>query len=104
MIEDAGFEAITASGADEAVRVLESRDDVRAVFTDVHMPGSIDGLQLARVVKERWPAVGLLLTSGKTEIAEADLPSGGRFLGKPYMGSQIKTALRELVVFRASVV
>ena len=53
MVEEAGFEAIAASDADEAIRILESRNDIRAVFTDVHMPGSMDGLRLARVVRNR---------------------------------------------------
>jgi two-component system, response regulator PdtaR len=97
MVEEAGFEPIAASDADEAVRVLESRDDVRAVFTDVHMPGSMDGLGLAQVVRDRWPAMALLVVSGKTEIAPSDLPASGRFLRKPYVPSQIEAALRQLL-------
>jgi DNA-binding NtrC family response regulator len=97
MVGDSGFEAIAASNADEALRILESRDDVRAVFTDVHMPGSMDGLGLARVVAERWPAVVLLLTSGKTDIKQSDLPTRGRFLRKPYVTSQVETMLRDLM-------
>ena len=97
MVEEAGFEPIAASDADEAVRVLESRDDVRAVFTDVHMPGSMDGLGLAQVVRDRWPAMALLVVSGKIEIAPSDLPAGGRFLRKPYVPSQIEAALRQLL-------
>ena len=65
MVEEAGFEAIAASDADEAIRILESRNDIRAVFTDVHMPGSMDGLRLARVVRNRWPPVALIVTSGR---------------------------------------
>jgi two-component system, response regulator PdtaR len=72
MVEEAGFEAIAASDADEAIRVLESRHDIRAVFTDVHMPGSMDGLGLARVIRDRWPAMALLLASGKIELAPSD--------------------------------
>ena len=79
MVEEAGFEAIAASDADEAIRILESRNDIRAVFTDVHMPGSMDGLRLARVVRKRWPPVALIVTSGQTNVPEADLPTGGRF-------------------------
>jgi CheY-like chemotaxis protein len=97
IVEEAGFEAIAASNADEAVQVLESRADVQAVFTDVQMPGSMDGLGLARVVRDRWPPVALIVTSGKTEIAPSDLPAGGRFLHKPYAPSEIETVLRQLL-------
>jgi CheY-like chemotaxis protein len=97
MVEDAGFEAIAASNADEAVRILESRNDIRAVFTDVHMPGSMDGLRLVRVVRNRWPPVALIVTSGQTTVLETDLPTGGRFLHKPYQSAQIAAALRQIV-------
>ena len=97
MVEVAGFEAIAASDADEAIRILESRNDIRAVFTDVHMPGSMDGLRLARVVRNRWPPVALIVTSGQTNVPETDLPTGGRFLRKPYAAVQIDTALRQLI-------
>ena len=97
MVEMAGFEAISASNADEAIRILESRNDIRAVFTDVQMPGSMDGLRLARVVRSRWPPVALIVTSGRTKIPENDLPSGGRFLGKPYHSGQVEATLRQLI-------
>jgi CheY-like chemotaxis protein len=97
MVEMAGFEAISASDADEAIRILESRNDIRAVFTDVQMPGSMNGLRLARVVRSRWPPVALIVTSGRTKIPENDLPSGGRFLGKPYHSGQVEATLRQLI-------
>jgi CheY-like chemotaxis protein len=97
MVEEAGFEAIAASDADEAIRILESRNDIRAVFTDVQMPGSMDGIRLARIVRNRWPPVALIVTSGQTNVQESDLPTGGRFLPKPYEQVQIGSALRELI-------
>jgi len=97
MVEEAGFEAIAASDADEAIRILESRNDIRAVFTDVHMPGSMDGIRLAGVVRNRWPPVALIVTSGQTKVPESDLPTGGRFLPKPYAPVQIETTLRQLI-------
>jgi CheY-like chemotaxis protein len=97
MIEQAGFEVIPASDADEAIQILESRNDIRAVFTDVHMPGSMDGLRLARVVRMRWPPVALIVTSGRTHVLETDLPVGARFLSKPYQPAHIRSALRELI-------
>src|SRR5438046_2298877 len=89
MVDEAGFEAIAASDADEAVRILENRDDIKAVFTDVQMPGSMDGLNLVRIVRSRWPPVALIVTSGRRNILETDLPAGGRFLSKPYAASEI---------------
>jgi CheY-like chemotaxis protein len=97
MVEAAGFEAIAACDADEAIRILESRKDILAVFTDVHMPGTMDGIRLARLVRNRWPPVALIVTSGQTNVPETDLPTGGRFLRKPYAAGQIETALRQLI-------
>jgi CheY-like chemotaxis protein len=98
MVEEAGFEAVEASDADEAIRILESRNDIRAVFTDIQMPGSMDGLKLARAVRCRWPPVALIVTSGQTEISGGDLPRGGRFLRKPYKPLQVAATLRELLL------
>jgi CheY-like chemotaxis protein len=98
MVEEAGFEAIAASDADEAIRILESRNDIRAVFTDIQMPGSMDGLRLARVVRNRWPPVALIVTSGQTNVMEADLPTGGRFLRKPYEADHLGSILRMMVL------
>ena len=97
IVEAAGFVAIGVSNADEAVRVLEARRDVRAVFTDVQMPGSMDGLGLARLVKSRWPGVALLVTSGRLHLHERDLPEGGKFVPKPYTASRIEATLRALL-------
>src|SRR3954468_14613146 len=97
MVEEAGFEAIAASNADEAIRILESRNDIRAVFTDIQMPGSMDGLRLARVVRDRWPPVALIVTSGHAHVEETDLPTGGRFLSKPYQQAKIEGLLRQLI-------
>jgi len=96
-IEESGFEAIAAGNADEAIRALETRGDIRAVFTDVQMPGPMDGLKLAQVIRDRWPPVALLVTSGKTRVTASDLPSGARFLPKPYFPLQIEMTLREML-------
>jgi CheY-like chemotaxis protein len=97
IIEESGFEAIAAGNADEAIRALETRGDIRAVFTDVQMPGPMDGLKLAQVIRDRWPPVALLVTSGKTRVTASDLPSGARFLPKPYFPLQIEMTLREML-------
>jgi DNA-binding NtrC family response regulator len=98
IINDAGFEAIQAASADEAIEILECRSDIRIVFTDVHMPGSIDGLKLAHAVRDRWPPIKVIVTSGQMTVPETALPSGGRFFGKPYNPSEIARALREFAV------
>jgi two-component system, response regulator PdtaR len=68
IIEESGFEAVGASNADEAIRALETRSDIQAVFTDVQMPGLMDGLTLAWVIRDRWPPMPLVVTSGKTQL------------------------------------
>jgi two-component system, response regulator PdtaR len=94
LIEDAGFEVIEAANADEAIGILECRSDVRVVFTDIHMPGSMDGLKLAHAVRNRWPPIRIIVTSGRELIAEQVLPEGGRFFAKPYNPIEILDALR----------
>jgi CheY-like chemotaxis protein len=94
-IEDAGFEVIEAANADEAIEILEKRSDIRVVFTDVHMPGSMDGLKLAHAVRNRWPPINIIVTSGRSWVTERDLPADGRFFAKPYDTSQIIGTLRE---------
>jgi two-component system, response regulator PdtaR len=96
IVTDAGFEALPAANADEALRLLESRDDIQVVFTDVNMPGSMDGIKLAHAIRHRWPPVKLIVTSGYFMRSDQHLPSGGRFFKKPYEGPQISNALREL--------
>ena len=98
MVNEAGFEAIEAANADEAIGILECRSDIRIVFTDVHMPGSIDGLKLAHAVRDRWPPIKLIVTSGQMTLPESALPTGGRFFSKPYQPSEIARALHELAV------
>ncbi len=96
MIEAAGFEVIEAANADDAIAILEARNDIAVVFTDVQMPGSMDGLRLARAVRGRWPPIKIVTTSGQRIIEETDLPEGGRFLPKPYSPLQVSGVLREL--------
>ncbi len=96
MIGAAGFEAVEAANADEAIEILESRRDITVVFTDIQMPGSMDGLKLAQAVRGRWPPVKIVATSGRVNVREADLPDGGRFLPKPYSPHQLSGLLREL--------
>ena len=96
MIGDAGFNVAEAGNADEAIAILEARPDIRVVFTDIQMPGSMDGLKFARFVRGRWPPIKIVATSGFVNVAKDDLPEGSRFLTKPYRPAQIIATLREL--------
>jgi CheY-like chemotaxis protein len=96
MIRNAGFQVVEARNADEAILILESRFDITVVFTDVQMPGSMDGLKLAAAIRGRWPPIKIVATSGLHDIGEEDLPLGSHFLPKPYSLSQVVGALREL--------
>ena len=96
MIEEAGFEILEATNADEAILLLEARLDITVVFTDIEMPGSMNGLRLAEAVRGRWPPIKIIATSGHYVVRDGDLPSGGLFLAKPYSLNQIPSALREI--------
>jgi CheY-like chemotaxis protein len=94
--EESGFEVLSAATADEAIGILESRSDIRLVFTDVHMPGSMDGLRLAHAVRGRWPPVELLVTSALGNVTAKDLPERGRFLPKPYNAATLSRVLQQM--------
>jgi CheY-like chemotaxis protein len=96
MIGDAGFDVIEAGDADEAIAILEARPDIHIVFTDIQMPGSMDGLNLARFVRGRWPPIKIVATSGFVSVRKDDLPEGSRFVAKPYRPEQIVATLRDL--------
>jgi CheY-like chemotaxis protein len=97
IIAGAGFEVVEAADADQAIEILQSRRDITVVFTDIQMPGSMDGLKLARAIRGRWPPIKIVTTSGHANVAESDLPEGGRFLPKPYSPHQLAGVLRELI-------
>jgi CheY-like chemotaxis protein len=97
MIAEAGFEVVEAASADEAIAILEGRLDIAVVFTDIQMPGSMDGLKLAAAVRDRWPPIVIVATSGRVKLGPGDLPEGGRFLAKPYSPAEITKMLREVI-------
>jgi CheY-like chemotaxis protein len=97
VVEEAGFVAIEARDADEAVVLLESRSDITLLFTDINMPGSMDGLKLAHAVRNRWPPIKILVVSGKQRLQSSDLPSNSCFVEKPYQASALVEELRSLV-------
>lgn len=95
-VEEAGFVAIEARDADEAVAMLESRSDIALLFTDIDMPGSMDGLKLAHAVRGRWPPIKILVVSGKVRLQTLDLPPSSRVVGKPYRAAAMVEELRSL--------
>jgi two-component system, response regulator PdtaR len=96
-VEEAGFVAIEARDADEAVAVLESRSDISLLFTDIDMPGSMDGVKLAHAVRGRWPPIKILVVSGKVRLWPFELPSSSRFVSKPYRAAAMVEELRSLI-------
>jgi CheY-like chemotaxis protein len=90
-ITKAGFEVIEAASADEAIQILERRSDIRVIFTDIQMPGSMDGLKLAHAVHERWPPIKIIVTSGRKLRIEQILPEGGRFLANLTIQFRLET-------------
>jgi len=97
MIEEAGFEVVEAANADEAIAILEGRLDITVVFTDIQMPGSMDGLKLAAAVRDRRPPIMIVATSGRVQLRPGDLPVGSCFLPKPYSPAEITNTLRQLI-------
>ena len=97
MLEEAGFAAVEASNAGDAIRILDLRSDIRAVFTDINLPGTLDGMRLARLVRRRWPPIHLILTSGLVSPKEGELPANGRFIRKPYETEHVIATIRELL-------
>jgi CheY-like chemotaxis protein len=96
MVEDAGFEAIQATNADVAVAILESRADIRLVFTDIDMPGSMDGMKLAAAIRDRWPPIAIILTSGHVSAGNIKLPPHSVFFPKPYRDTEIIAQMRRM--------
>src|SRR6266851_9733451 len=97
MVEDAGYTSVEAVDADEAVAILESRSDIALMFTDIQMPGSMDGLKLAHTVHKRWPPIKIILVSGQLKPANADIPANSRFYGKPLEAKEMIAELQRVI-------
>ena len=97
MLSDAGFDVLEAANADEALRLLETTRDIRVVFTDVEMPGALDGFALAQRIGVLWPEIGVVITSGR-RYPEAALTAPARcFVAKPFKPAQIVGAIDAFV-------
>jgi CheY-like chemotaxis protein len=97
IVEEAGFIPIEAANADEAVAILESRTDIALLFTDVNMPGSMDGLKLAHAVRDRWPPIKIVIVSGHLQVSENELPADSRFFGKPFETDRMIAELQAMI-------
>jgi len=96
-LRDAGFEVLEAADAREALNAVEARDDIGVMFTDIDMPGGMNGLELARHVHSRRPRMHLILTSGACRIDPRDIPDAGAFLRKPYSTATVTSTIRRLL-------
>jgi CheY-like chemotaxis protein len=97
IVEDAGYISVEAVDADEAVAILESRSDIALLFTDIQMPGSMDGLGLARSVHDRWPPIKIILVSGQVRTTSLDIPPDSRFFGKPLEDEAMIAQLQSMI-------
>jgi CheY-like chemotaxis protein len=97
MVEDAGYVPVEAVDADEALAILQSRSDIVLLFTDIQMPGSMSGLQLALAVHERWPQIKIILASGQLKLSKNEIPENSRFFGKPLDSSDMVAEIREML-------
>jgi CheY-like chemotaxis protein len=94
-LRDAGYEVASATNADEAIRVLEADRTITLVFTDVDMPGTMDGLKLAAAVRDRWPPTHIVIASGKQNPIASEMPPRSVFLPKPYLPEDMLRAINE---------
>lgn len=97
LVVEAGYDVLEAENADEAIRILESRTDIKLVFTDVDMPGTMDGMKLTHFIRKRWPPVKLLVASGMMIMKESEFPQGAKFFSKPYSEETIVDAITSLL-------
>ena len=96
-LKEAGFEVFEAVNADEAIRQLDLHQGIGLVFTDIDMPGSMDGLRLSAVIRDRWPPVKIIITSGQLRPDARQLPVEGVFLPKPYTTSGVLAAMQSML-------
>jgi len=96
-LEAEGFEVFEAANADQAIVLLDTKPSIRVMFTDIDMPGSMDGLKLAAAVRDRWPPVKIIVTSGHRQVESADLPEGSVFFSKPYLHRAVLQSMRDLL-------
>ena len=97
LVEDAGFLALQAANADDALALLSARSDIAVLLTGVTMSGNMDGMRLAHVAQERWPHLKVIVASGRPGLSDADLPVGCRTLRKPYLAASMISTINGLI-------
>lgn len=97
LAETTGFEVLQANNADQALPILEARSDIALLLTNVVMKGSMDGVELSRVVATRWPSIKIILVTGKPGLRESDLPKQCLLLAKPYHDDEMLFEIRALM-------
>jgi CheY-like chemotaxis protein len=97
VLSDAGHVVFEAGDANEALALIDAHPEIKVLFTDINMPGPLDGLDLARMVHRRSPGVHLILTSGRPRPLEGAIPDDGRFLPKPYAGETVTRLVAQLL-------
>jgi two-component system, response regulator PdtaR len=96
-VKEAGFEVIEAADAEAAIAHLRTRQDIAVVFTDIELPGSMDGLMLVAAIRDRWPPIKVIAASGRFGCDDERLPTGEPLLVKPYSSHVLKSAISDLV-------
>ena len=97
-LAEEGFIVIGSGTGEHAASVIGGHpDDMHILFTDVHLPGTLNGVQLAHLARKRWPSIAILIVSGRTQPSQEDMPPGSRFLPKPYAPHIVIRHLRALV-------
>jgi CheY-like chemotaxis protein len=95
LVEDAGLSGYAAAHSAKALTILTSHSDIGIMFTNIAMPGSIDGLELAQIVYRRWPHISIIVASGASNVAANRLPTGSTFIAKPYLPETVITFLKD---------
>ena len=95
LISDLGYSVVEAQTADEAYEFLDRHSSLQLLFTDVQMPGELDGFGLARVVAERWPHIRVVIASGAAFPGPDDLSGNAKFIRKPFTSGLVYQVLKE---------
>ncbi len=96
-LQEAQFEVLEATDSDAALTLLEKRSAVHALVTDAHLPGRIDGFELAGRARERWPELAVVMMSGHSDATSGPVPDGAEFVAKPYLSTHLVPALNRLL-------
>jgi DNA-binding NtrC family response regulator len=91
------FRVFEAGETDGALALLEARADVQGLVTDAHVTGTLDGYELARLVRQRWPEIAVVMMSGHSDASSGPVPDGAEFIAKPYLLEHLAPTLRRMI-------